>query len=106
MSIVDKMSDEFKHRRDVFVAGLNKIKGFSCRRCRKVRLRIPTFTRRLAVKKACSTRCLGLAGVAGLSGTAFGAYGEGYLRFSVANSHSEDLRQGVTRIEAWTAKGL
>ena len=40
-----------------------------------------------------------------LSGTAFGAYGEGYLRFSVANS-LENLNKALARIEGWTAKNL
>ena len=45
------------------------------------------------------------AGVAGLSGTAFGAFGEGYLRFSVANS-MENIQEALDRIEEWTKKNL
>jgi len=45
------------------------------------------------------------AGVAALAGTAFGAYGEGYLRFSVANS-LENLNKALAKIEDWTAKNL
>ena len=45
------------------------------------------------------------AGVAALSGTAFGAYGEGYLRFSIANS-IENLEQALDRIDQWTKKNL
>jgi len=45
------------------------------------------------------------AGVAALSGTAFGAFGEGYLRFSVANS-LENLQQALERIDQWTKKSL
>jgi aspartate/methionine/tyrosine aminotransferase len=45
------------------------------------------------------------AGVAALSGTAFGAFGEGYLRFSVANS-LENLQQALERIDQWTKKNL
>jgi aspartate aminotransferase len=40
-----------------------------------------------------------------LSGTAFGAYGEGYLRFSTANS-TENLEQALDRIAEWTKKNL
>ncbi len=43
------------------------------------------------------------AGVAVLSGTAFGAYGEGYLRFSIANS-LENIGKALDRVEAWAAK--
>jgi len=45
------------------------------------------------------------AGVAALSGTSFGAYGEGYLRFSVANS-LENLQEALHRIDEWTQKNL
>ncbi len=45
------------------------------------------------------------AGVAALSGTAFGGYGEGYLRFSVANS-TENLMEALKRIDAWTKANL
>ena len=44
-------------------------------------------------------------GVAALSGTSFGAFGEGYLRFSVANS-LENLDMALGRIEEWTRKNL
>jgi aspartate/methionine/tyrosine aminotransferase len=45
------------------------------------------------------------AGVACLSGTAFGDFGEGYLRFSVANS-LENLSKALERIETWTTRNL
>ena len=45
------------------------------------------------------------AGVASLSGASFGEYGEGYLRFSVANS-MENLMQALERIEQWANSNL
>ena len=45
------------------------------------------------------------AGVAALSGTAFGAFGEGYLRFSVANS-IENIEIALERVEQWAKKHL
>jgi aspartate aminotransferase len=45
------------------------------------------------------------AGVAALSGTAFGDFGEGYLRFSVANS-LENLQQALDRVDHWTKQNL
>ncbi len=45
------------------------------------------------------------AGVACLSGTAFGKFGEGYLRFSIANS-MENLDEALNRISAWAKKNL
>jgi aspartate aminotransferase len=44
-------------------------------------------------------------GVAALSGTAFGDFGEGYLRFSVANS-IENIEKALDRIDTWTKKNL
>lgn len=104
-SSVDKMSAEFRHRRDVFVAGLNKIKGFSCRMPKGAFYAFPNITKTGWPSKKLADALLEEAGVAGLSGTAFGAYGEGYLRFSVANS-LENLNKALGRIEAWTAKNL
>ncbi len=83
---VDKMNAEFKRRRDVFVAGLNKIKGFSCRMPKGAFYAFPNITKTGWPSKKLADALLEEAGVACLSGTAFGAYGEGYLRFSVANS--------------------
>jgi len=45
------------------------------------------------------------AGVACLSGTAFGDFGEGYLRFSVANS-LENLNKALDNIEQWVSQNL
>src|ERR1700680_4896247 len=102
-SSVDKMSAEFKRRRDVFVAGLNKIKGFSCRVPKGAFYAFPNITKTGWTSKKLADALLEQAGVACLSGTAFGAYGEGYLRFSVANSLA-NLQQALERIEQWTAE--
>src|SRR5271166_2250614 len=102
---VDHMCGEFKRRRDVFVAGLNKIKGFSCRMPKGAFYTFPNITKTGWPSKKLADALLEEAGVACLSGTAFGAYGEGYLRFSVANS-LENLNKALARIEAWTAKNL
>jgi aspartate/methionine/tyrosine aminotransferase len=104
-SAVGKMSDEFKRRRDAFVAGLNKIKGFSCRMPKGAFYTFPNITKTGWPSKKLADALLEQAGVACLSGTAFGAYGEGYLRFSVANS-LENLNTALEWIEAWTRKNL
>jgi aspartate aminotransferase len=104
-SSVDKMSAEFKRRRDVFVAGLNKIKGFSCRVPKGAFYAFPNITKTGWTSKKLADALLEQAGVACLSGTAFGAYGEGYLRFSVANS-LENLNKALARIEDWSRKNL
>jgi len=104
-SSVDKMNAEFKRRRDVFVAGLNKIKGFSCRLPKGAFYAFPNITKTGWPSKKLADALLEQAGVACLSGTAFGEYGEGYLRFSVANS-LENLNKALARIEDWVGKKL
>ncbi len=104
-SSVDKMNAEFKHRRDVFVAGLNKIKGFSCRMPKGAFYAFPNIAKTGWPSKKLADALLEEAGVACLSGTAFGSYGEGYLRFSVANS-LENLNKALTRIEGWVGENL
>jgi aspartate aminotransferase len=104
-SSVDHMRDEFQRRRDVFVAGLNKIKGFSCRLPKGAFYVFPNITKTGWPSKKLADAMLDEAGVACLSGTAFGDFGEGYLRFSVANS-LENLNDALARIDAWTKKNL
>jgi aspartate aminotransferase len=104
-SSVDKMSAEFQRRRDAFVAGLNKIKGFSCRIPKGAFYAFPNITNTGWPSKKLADALLEQAGVACLSGTAFGEYGEGYLRFSVANS-LENLNKALARIEDWVGKNL
>jgi aspartate/methionine/tyrosine aminotransferase len=104
-SSVDHMCAEFKLRRDVFVAGLNKIKGFSCGMPKGAFYVFPNIAKTGWKSKPLADALLEQAGVAALSGTAFGEFGEGYLRFSVANS-LENLQQALDRIDQWTQKNL
>jgi aspartate/methionine/tyrosine aminotransferase len=102
---VDHMRAKFKERRDVMVAGLNKIKGFSCRVPHGAFYVFPNITETGWSSKKLADALLDDAGVAALSGTAFGNFGEGYLRFSVANS-IENIEKALDRIDAWTKKNL
>ena len=104
-SSVDRMRDEFQRRRDVFVAGLNKIKGFSCRMPKGAFYVFPNITHTGWKSKPLADALLEQAGVAALSGTSFGEFGEGYLRFSVANS-LENLNEALNRLDGWTRKNL
>jgi aspartate aminotransferase len=104
-SSVDHMCSEFKRRRDVFVAGLNKIKGFSCRMPKGAFYVFPNITKTGWKSKPLADALLEQAGIAALSGTAFGAFGEGYLRFSVANS-LENLQKALERIDQWAKENL
>jgi aspartate aminotransferase len=102
---VEHMRSEFKRRRDRFVGGLNRISGFSCRMPHGAFYVFPNITATGWKSKALADALLEQAGVACLSGTSFGAYGEGYLRFSVANS-LENLSQALERIADWSKKHL
>ena len=102
---VDAMRAEFQKRRDVMVAGLNKIKGFSCRVPHGAFYVFPNVTKTGWPSKKLADALLVDAGVAGLSGTAFGNFGEGYLRFSVANS-IENIEKALDRIDAWIRENL
>src|SRR3989442_13917898 len=104
-SSVDGMRAEFQRRRDVFVAGLNRIKGFSCRMPKGAFYVFPNITKTGWKSKKLADALLEQAGVACLSGTAFGDFGEGYLRFSVANS-LENLNKALAWIEQWTKRNL
>lgn len=102
---VEKMCAEFKKRREVMVAGLNKIKGFSCRLPKGAFYVFPNITKTGWPAKKLADVLLEEAGVAALSGTAFGASGEGYLRFSVANS-IDNIEKALERVSAWADKNL
>ena len=104
-SSVDRMRAEFQRRRDVFVAGLNRIKGFSCRMPKGAFYVFPNVTTTGWKSKKLADALLEEAGVACLSGTAFGDFGEGYLRFSVANS-LENLNKALERVDQWTKRNL
>ena len=103
--LVDQMRIEFQKRRDVMVGGLNKIKGFSCRLPRGAFYVFPNITQTGWPSKKLADALLDDVGVAALSGTAFGAFGEGYLRFSVANS-IDHIEQALDRIATWVKKNL
>lgn len=102
---VEKMRLEFQRRRDMFVHGLNQIKGFSCRVPKGAFYAFPNIQKTGWASKKLADALLEQAGVAALSGTAFGASGEGYLRLSIANSY-ENLQKALERIGSWAGKNL
>jgi aspartate/methionine/tyrosine aminotransferase len=99
------MRSEFQQRRDVFVAGLNRVKGFSCRMPKGAFYAFPNITNTGWSSRKLSEALLEQAGVACLSGASFGEFGEGYLRFSVANS-LDNLKQALLQIDQWTKQNL
>jgi len=97
---VDKMVQAFRERRDAFCAALNQLPGFRCRMPSGAFYAFPNITGTGYSSKELSEGLLNEAGVACLSGTAFGDFGEGYLRFSIANS-LENLTKAVDRIRTF-----
>ena len=96
---VDRMVAEFRRRRDAIVEGLNAIPGFSCRVPSGAFYVFPNIKETGLSSRELADMLLNDAGVACLSGTAFGSYGDGYLRFSYANS-LENIEAALGRIRA------
>ncbi|MBV8206585.1 MAG: pyridoxal phosphate-dependent aminotransferase [Acidobacteria bacterium] len=97
---VERMRAQFERRRDYVVERLNRIPGFSCRMPKGAFYVFPNITGTGWKSKEIASALLEEAGVACLSGTAFGEFGEGYIRLSVANS-IENITAALDRIEEW-----
>jgi aspartate/methionine/tyrosine aminotransferase len=104
-SSVTRMREAFRERRDLMVDGLNRIKGFRCLRPKGAFYVFPNIQGTGWTSQELANALLDEAGVACLSGTAFGSYGEGYIRFSVANS-PENIQKALARIEQWVASHI
>jgi aspartate/methionine/tyrosine aminotransferase len=102
---VGEIREEFRRRRKVIVEGLNRIPGFSCRQPHGAFYVFPNITKTGRKSRELAEALLAEAGVACLWGTAFGASGEGYLRFSFANS-LENIQKALDSIEGWVKKNL
>jgi aspartate aminotransferase len=94
---VQGMVAEFRRRRDAIVDGLNALPGFRCQRPAGAFYVFPNVKGTGQGSKELADRFLQEAGVACLSGTAFGALGEGYVRFSYANS-LENIQEALSRL--------
>ena len=94
---VDAMVVEFRRRRDAIVAGLNSIPGFRCATPAGAFYAFPNISGTGLTSKAMEELLMTEAGVSCLSGTAFGQYGDGYMRFSYANS-LENIEEALARI--------
>jgi aspartate/methionine/tyrosine aminotransferase len=92
-----KMVAEFGRRRDIFADGLNAIPGIHCLKPQAAFYLFPNISGAGLRSDEFADRLLNEAGVAALPGTAFGEYGEGYLRLSFANSVA-DIQAALERI--------
>jgi len=96
------MVAEFRKRRDVFADGLNSIPGIRCLKPPGAFYLFPNISGVELPSEEFANRLLNQAGVAALAGTAFGDYGEGYLRLSFANSLA-NIESALERIRAFVA---
>jgi aspartate/methionine/tyrosine aminotransferase len=96
---VDVMREEFMARRDIIVDGLNSIKGFSCIVPLGAFYAFPNIKKTGYSSKDLNELLLYKGGVAALAGTSFGEFGEGYLRFSYANSR-DNIKEAIKRIKS------
>lgn len=94
---VGVMVKAFDERRHVIVEGLNAMPGVSCRTPGGAFYTFPNIQGTGMDARTLQNRLLEEAGVATIAGTSFGAYGEGYLRFSYANS-VENIEHALERM--------
>ncbi len=99
---VERMVAEFRRRRDVIVAGLNRLPGVRCLTPRGAFYAFPNIEGTGLRARELADRLLEEAGVATLAGTAFGAGGEGFLRLSYATS-LEQIEQALARMGEFLA---
>jgi aspartate/methionine/tyrosine aminotransferase len=94
---VSAMVAQFDKRREIIVRELNALPGFRCADAAGAFYAFPNIEGTGMTSKEAQNRFLEEAGVATVSGTSFGAWGEGYLRFSYANS-AENILEAMRRI--------
>ena len=96
---VGEMVTAFDERRRVIVSELNQIQGFTCVEPGGAFYAFPNITGTGMSAQELQSKLLEEAGVAVIAGTSFGKFGEGYIRFSYANS-TENIKEAIRRIKA------
>jgi aspartate/methionine/tyrosine aminotransferase len=94
---VAAMMEEFTKRRDLVVEGLNSLPGITCPVPKGAFYAFPNIRGTGMSSQEFANKALYEAGVALLAGTAFGAFGDGYIRISFANSQ-ENLLEAIERL--------
>jgi aspartate/methionine/tyrosine aminotransferase len=98
----EEMVEEFRRRRDFIVRGLNEIPGLTCQMPKGAFYAFPNITGTGLSSREVADLLLYEGGVAALAGTAFGAFGEGYIRLSYANSIA-NIERALARIKTTLA---
>ena len=104
-AVVEKMVADYSRRRDILIDGLNTIPGIQCMKSPGSFYAFPNIKAFGKTSFDFAVELLKEAGVVGVPGSAFGSMGEGYLRFSFANS-DENLREAVRRIAEHVKKNI
>ncbi|MBU88301.1 MAG: pyridoxal phosphate-dependent aminotransferase [Dehalococcoidia bacterium] len=94
---VSNMMKEFTKRREIVVDGLNSLKGIRCSIPKGAFYAFPNIENTGMTSQQFADKALYDGGVALLSGTSFGEFGEGFIRISFANS-IENIQEGIKRI--------
>ena len=94
---VQDMVEEFRRRREIIMKGLRQIPGISCPQPEGAFYAFPSIKGTGMSSEEFQDRALNEAGVALLSGTSFGRFGEGYVRLSYANSQ-ENIKEALGRL--------
>ena len=100
---VNEMVGEYAARRDRIVKGLDEVEGFRCVAPKGTFYAFPDVSRLNIPSAEIANKLLEEAKVASIPGSAFGAAGEGYLRFSFATSQ-QNIEEGISRVKAWRSK--
>jgi len=100
---VNEMVGEYAARRDWIVKGLDEVEGFRCVAPKGTFYAFPDVSRLNIPSAEIANKLLEEAKVASIPGSAFGAAGEGYLRFSFATSQ-QNIEEGISRVKAWRSK--
>jgi len=102
-SAVGRMVNKFRERRDIFCDGLNRIDGFRCHKPAGAFYLFPNISK-FGIKSAeMEYRLMQEAGIAALAGTSFGAFGEGFVRFSYASS-TQNIKKALDKLAKFVGK--
>ena len=102
-SSVELMVSEFDKRRKIMIKQLNEIKGFECSNSKGAFYLFPSIKKTGLKSNEMENILLNEIGIAAVSGNSFGKFGEGYIRFSYANSE-DNIRLALQKIKEYSEK--
>ena len=98
---VDLMLSEFDKRRKIMIEQLNNIKGFECSNSKGAFYLFPSIKKTGLKSDDMENILLNKIGIAAVSGNSFGKLGEGYIRFSYANSE-KNIKVSIKKIKEYS----